>query len=195
MLTRSGGRRIRFAVGFGDDSCGRTADNSPIPRKHGTRATVSRTIAVEHGAKRKSRSNPSHSDSAPGGASRERAPKLNYSEIIFSAPANGRLPSRLGLSLSLGTSRHPRPFDKRFIIKESSSPALIHASLDGVCLIDMGWAVKRLQSLLPLRHPVTSVNTTSTVTRFISSGASCFDRDSTKIHYSLSICLAFAQSL
>jgi len=104
-------------------------------------------------------------------------------------------PFRLGLSLSLGTSRHPRPFDKRFIIKESSSPALIHASLDGVCLTDMGWAVKRLQSLLPLRHPVTSVNTTSTVTRFISSGACCFDRDSTKIHYTLSICLAFAQSL
>ena len=51
-------------------------------------------------------------------------------------------PFRLGLSLSLGTSRHPRPFDKRFIIKESSSPALIHASLDGVCLTGMGWAVK-----------------------------------------------------
>lgn len=89
-------------------------------------------------------------------APRGSAPKLNYSEIIFSAPENGRLPSRLGLSLSLGTSRHPRPFDEKFIIKESSSPALIHASLDGVCLIRMGWAVKRL--LIPvavrrLSHP------------------------------------------
>lgn len=78
-----GGRRIPLALRFGDEGCSRTAGGSPTPRKHFTRTTVLRTIAVEHGAKRKSRSNPSHSDSAPGGASRERAPKLNYSEIIL----------------------------------------------------------------------------------------------------------------
>ena len=45
-----GGRRIRLALRFGDESCSRTADSSSTPRKQCTRTTVSRTIAVEHGA-------------------------------------------------------------------------------------------------------------------------------------------------
>ena len=80
------------------------------------------TIAVEHGAKRKSRSNPSHFDSA-----RVRRAQFNFNGCqpeIMPLSLAGILYRPLGLSLSLGTSRHPRPFDKTFIIKESleSSP-------------------------------------------------------------------------
>ena len=131
-----GGRRICLAVRVGDKKLQLNSDSSPTLRKHCTRVTVLRTIAVGHGAKRKSRSNPSHFDSA-----RVRRAQFNFNGCqpeIMPLSLAGILYRPLGLSLSLGTSRHPRPFDRSFIIKESSSPALIHASSHGVCLI--AWA-------------------------------------------------------
>jgi hypothetical protein len=80
-----------------------------------------------------------HPDSAPVAP---RAPKSIYHRRLFTLPLNvcaclGST-SRLGLPClsACEPSLHPRPFDSRSItIKESSGPALIHASWNGVCLI------------------------------------------------------------
>lgn len=157
------------------------------------------TIAVEHGAKRKSRSNPSHFDPA-----RVRRAQIHFNGCqpeIMPLSLAGILYRPLGLSLSLGTSRHPRPFDKTFVIQESSLesspyPCFVSRRLldsHGLARLDCQTAVHPCR-LSGYQASVTSVNT---VTRFISSCACRFDRDSTStvMRYTLSIRLAFAQSL